>query len=163
MPVFWQILRILNNILSSREQQEVESVKSFIKYLLSSYFIIIISTQYSAQSHVQHREVKSLFQVRIIFFFFFFYVCTSGIWKFLGQGLTPSCSCDPCCSCDPHDSCRNARSFNLLWGGDQTHTSTETQASAVTLLMQCARAGTLPSIYYQMQFKELGFLPCISL
>ena len=31
--------------------------------------------------------------------FFFFNVYTHGIWKFLGQGLDPSCSCDLQCSC----------------------------------------------------------------
>ena len=29
-----------------------------------------------------------------------FYGCTSGMWKFLGQGLNLSWRCDPHCSCD---------------------------------------------------------------
>ena len=33
-------------------------------------------------------------------FFFFFLRLTYGIWKFLGQGLNPSHSCDLCCHCD---------------------------------------------------------------
>ena len=34
--------------------------------------------------------------------FFCLFVCfclTCGIWKFLGQGSNPSCSCNPCHSC----------------------------------------------------------------
>lgn len=47
--------------------------------------------------------------------FFFFFL--SGLWKFLGQGLKLSHSCDPCCNCS------TARSFNpLCWAKYQTHT-----------------------------------------
>ena len=31
-------------------------------------------------------------------FFLFFFGCIHGIWKFLGQGLNPSCSCGIVCS-----------------------------------------------------------------
>ena len=32
----------------------------------------------------------------IYFLFMFLYICTHDIWKFLGQGLNPSCSCNQC-------------------------------------------------------------------
>ena len=60
-----------------------------------------------------------------------------GIWKFPGQGLNPSHSCDLCCSCS------NARYFNPLhWAGDQTSASIATQATAVGFLLHGATAGT---------------------
>ena len=60
-----------------------------------------------------------------------------GIWKFPGQGLNPSHSCDLCCSCS------NARYFNPLhWDGDQTSASIATQATAVGFLLHGATAGT---------------------
>ena len=31
----------------------------------------------------------------LFFFYFYFYGCTCSIWKFLGQGLNPSHSCNP--------------------------------------------------------------------
>ena len=41
--------------------------------------------------------------------------CIHGAWKFPGQGLSPSPSCDLC------HSCSHAQSFNLvLWAGDRT-------------------------------------------
>ena len=49
-----------------------------------------------------------------------------GIWKFPGQGLTSSHSCNL------HHRCGSARSFNPLhWARDQTHASRVTQAAAV--------------------------------
>ena len=52
-----------------------------------------------------------------LFFFVFFDGCTQGIWKFLGKGLDPSCSCNLPCSCS------KVRSFNtVLWTGDWTYT-----------------------------------------
>ena len=47
--------------------------------------------------------------------------CTHGIWKFLGQRLNLSLSCDLCYSCG------NTRSFNpLCWAGNRTYTSSMT-------------------------------------
>ena len=74
-----------------------------------------------------HKAEKHLLFVDFFFFiFFFFYSHTRGIWKFLGQGLNPSWSCDLL------HSCSNARSFNPLhWTKDVTHTSAVTWATAV--------------------------------
>ena len=64
-----------------------------------------------------------------------------GIWKFPGQVLNPSRSCN----LDP--SCSNARSFNPLHPArDQTHTSAVTWAAAVRFLTYCTTAGTPRSL-----------------
>ena len=63
----------------------------------------------------------------------FFLGHTCGIWKFPGQGLNPSCSCDLCCSCS------NARSFTLA--------SAATQATVIRVLTYCATLGTLESVF----------------
>ena len=69
--------------------------------------------------------------------FYIFYGHTWGIWKFPGQGLNPSCSCDLCCSCS------NPVSFNpLCQVGDRTHASAGTWAATVWFLTHCATAGT---------------------
>ena len=58
--------------------------------------------------------------------FFLFYVCTHGIWKFLSQGLKPSCSYDL------YYSCGNIWFFNwMCQARDGIHTFTLTQATAV--------------------------------
>ena len=67
-----------------------------------------------------------------VFFFFF-----NDIWKFLGQGLKLSHSCDLYCNCI------NATSFNpLCQAGDRTHASTATWAAAVGFVTHCATVGT---------------------
>ena len=69
-----------------------------------------------------------------------FIFLTSSIWKFWGQGLNLSYSCDLC------HSCSNARPFNLLpWARDQTHNLAVTKATAVRFLTHCATKGT-PSV-----------------
>ena len=69
--------------------------------------------------------------------FGFLYGCTRGMWNFLSQELNLSYSCRP------HPSYSNARSFKLLhWAGDQTHTSTANQATAVGFLTHGATART---------------------
>ena len=58
-------------------------------------------------------------------------------WRFLGQGLNPSCSCNLHCI---HG---NARSFTPLnRAGIQTHTSRVIQAASVGFLTHWAMAGT---------------------
>ena len=67
---------------------------------------------------------------------FSFNGCTHSIWKFPGQGLNLSCSCDLCCSCS------QAGSFNLQhWAGDWAHTPVTTQDAAVRFLTHCAMYG----------------------
>ena len=76
------------------------------------------------------------------FFSFFFYGHSRGMWKFLGWGLNPRCSCDLC------HNCSNAESFtSLRWARDGTHTSTVTQAAAVRILTDCTTAGTPPDTF----------------
>ena len=54
-------------------------------------------------------------------FLFLFNSCIHGIWKFPGQGLNPSLTCDLRCSCS------TAGCFNLVcWASDQTLASTVT-------------------------------------
>ena len=75
--------------------------------------------------------------------FFFFYGHIHGIWKFLGQGLNLSQSCDLHCSCS------KARSVNPLhWARDQTHTSAETWAAAVRFSIHCTMVETPLSILF---------------
>ena len=58
-----------------------------------------------------------------------FYGHTHGIWKFRGQGLNLSFSCDL------YHSSGDARYYNSLhWAGDQTHASAVTLVIAVKLL-----------------------------
>ena len=72
--------------------------------------------------------------------FFFFNGCTGGIWKFLGEWLNLSHSCDLSCSCG------NTRYFNpLCWTGDWTHTSAVTWVAAVRFLTHCITAETVRS------------------
>ena len=59
--------------------------------------------------------------------------CTCGIWRFLGQGLNLSHSCDLCRSCG------NTRSFNPVC---PVHASGATQATAVIILTHCTTVGT---------------------
>ena len=74
--------------------------------------------------------------------------CTCSIWKFLGQGLNPSCTCNLCRSCD------NAGSFKpLCQARDQTHTSAVT--TAVGFLTHCAAAGTPYIIFEEMSIQIL--------
>ena len=66
-------------------------------------------------------------------FFFPFYGLTCYRWKFLGQGLNLSHSCNL------SHRCSNTRSMNPLhWAGDQTYTFTVTSASVVRFLTHCA-------------------------
>ena len=72
-----------------------------------------------------------------IYLFIYFYGCIQGIWKFQGQGLNLSSSCELC------HSRRNTGSFNPLhWVRGWTCTSTPTQATAVRFLTHCATVGT---------------------
>ena len=85
------------------------------------------------------RKITGLGYHCFLFFCLFVcsYVCTCGIWRFLGQELKLSHSCDLC------HSCSNARSFNPLHtAGDLTATSAATQAAAVRFLTHCAQVGT---------------------
>ena len=88
--------------------------------------------------------------------FFFFFL--SGLWKFLGQGLKLSHSCDLCCNCS------SARSFNpLCWAGDQTHSFT---ATWIRFLTYCTTVGTpnLIAFYILKDFvtRENNYLSSIS-
>ena len=85
--------------------------------------------------------------MELLFFLFFSFLflngCTHSMWKFLGRGLNPSHSFNL------HHSCNNTRSFKpLSQAGDQTHTSTATQATAVRLLTHCSTVGTPDSLSY---------------
>ena len=71
------------------------------------------------------------------FYFYFFNGYTHSIWRFLGQGLNPSCSHNLC-----HGS-TNTGSFNpLCQAGDQTRASTGTRAPVVGFLTHCATTET---------------------
>ena len=70
----------------------------------------------------------------------YFYGCTCGIWKFLGQGLNPSHSCDL------SHSCGNIRSFLIHCTGYGPLASSVTQAAPVGFLSHCVTAGTLSSL-----------------
>ena len=79
------------------------------------------------------RTLRSV--VWLAFFFFFFNGCThGGIWKFPGQELNLSHSCDLGCSWS------NSGSFNHR--AVRTCASIATQAAAVGFLTHCATAGT---------------------
>ena len=63
------------------------------------------------------------------------------MWKFLGQGLNSSYSCDLC------HMLSNIWSFNTLcWARDQIHASAVTQATAVRILNHCTMIVT-PSLF----------------
>ena len=85
---------------------------------------------------------------RIIFsfyrlcFFLFFNGHTCSVWKFLGQGLNPSCSCDLC------HRCSNTGSFHPLhWARDQTCTSVATGATETGFLKHWITVGTPMHIF----------------
>ena len=66
-----------------------------------------------------------------LIYFFIFMVTTHSIWKFLGQGLNPSCRCG------------SNGSFNILHlARHRTRASPETQAAAVGFLTHCTMVGT---------------------
>ena len=69
--------------------------------------------------------------------FFFFHGSTQSRWKFPGQGLNPSRSCNLCCS-----SSSAVSSNPLCWARDQTCTSSVTQATEVRFLTHCATVET---------------------
>ena len=85
---------------------------------------------------------------------YYFFCCPPGIWKFLGQRLNLSCSCDLC------HSCGNTRSFNsLCQAWDQIHISAATRAHCrenTGSLTHCATVGT-PGIYYFYLYRILFF------
>ena len=91
-----------------------------------------------------HNETLSLslipdnhWSIPIVFFFFLFYGCTCGVWKFPGQGLNPSHSCDLC------HSCSNVEFFNpLCWAGDWTCAFTVPWAGTIGFLTHCTTAET---------------------
>ena len=88
---------------------------------------------------------------RAAFIFFFFNSPTHNIWKFLGQGLNPSHSCDLC-----HRG-GNAGSFNPLRGArNQTYGSAGTQTAAVGFLTYSTTAGT-PALMSTSSYKVLGW------
>ena len=79
--------------------------------------------------------------------FFNGHICS--VWKFLGQGLNPSCSCDL------GPSCSNARTFNPLHrAGDQTRTSAATQVAVVGFLTHCITVGTPGSSFFFFNVKS---------
>ena len=61
---------------------------------LRSRCIICLWKNYIATSQIPNTVYNHFF-----FFFFFFFGCTCGIWRFLGQGLNPSCMHDLRHSC----------------------------------------------------------------
>ena len=72
-------------------------------------------------------EVFSDFLFDFFFFSFFFFFChTHGIWKFPGQGLNLSCSCDLC------HICSNAGSFTYCTGLRIRLTSTRDNTGSLT-------------------------------
>ena len=76
----------------------------------------------------------------------FFYGHIHGPWKFPGQGVNASHSCDL------HPSYSNARFFNPLHQAqDQTHVFAATWAVATKFLTHRAIAGT-PQIIFMLQF-----------
>ena len=73
----------------------------------------------------------------IAYLLFFLNGYTHSIWKFPGQELHLSHSCNP------RSRCSNTESFNPpCWAGDRTHSSVATQVAIVELLTHCAIAGT---------------------
>ena len=80
------------------------------------------------------------------------------IWKFLGQRLNASHSCDPSCSCG------NNGSFNSLCRArDQTCTSAVTQAAALELSTYCTTAGTPSSCILLPPIITQSCLPFLSI
>ena len=85
----------------------------------------------------ENQKINSWFYIDRVLFFFFFFSCTHGIWKFLGQELNLSHTCDlwqlqQCWILNP-----------LHWARDQTSNTIETSWS----LTHCTAAGT-PGSYY---------------
>ena len=61
---------------------------------LSQITSIIISYSHRSRAYCQQTSLFQLMWIHEKFFFFFsFCSCTCSIWKFLGQGLNQSCSC----------------------------------------------------------------------
>ena len=69
--------------------------------------------------------------------FFPFYGCTCGIWKFLGEGLNRSCSCDLFCSW-----AKASSSNPMSCAGERTSASAATQVVAIRFLTHCVTVGT---------------------
>ena len=83
------------------------------------------------------RGSLSLFRIHA-----FFHGYIQGMWKFLGQGLNPSCSCDLC------HRCSNTGSFHPLhWARDQTCTSVATGATETGFLKHWITVGTPMHIF----------------
>ena len=94
---------------------------------------------YVCVQHI-HKCIKCFFFGGDFLFFiylFFFNGCTCCLWKFLGQGLNPSCGCDLCYNCS------NTKSFNSLFqAGAKTCASAAPLATAVRFLIHCTAVGT---------------------
>ena len=99
-----------------------------LHYLFSFLFS---SSHLSSDSLIFPIPLSSFFPMTIGYFIYLFIYlfihlfngCTRDIWKFLGQGLNLSLSCDLC------HSCSNAGFFNPLhWVEDWTHASTATES-----------------------------------
>ena len=73
---------------------------------------------------------------------------TRDIWKFLGQGLNPSRSCEQRHSCDSTGAFKP-----LCWARDWTCTSTVTQATAVRFLTHCTMGG-IPHLNFKFICNE---------
>ena len=87
----------------------------------------------------RERSIWNQLQHLSLFLSFFGHICS--IWKFLGQGLNPSSSCDLHCKCS------NAGSFSPLhWAKDRTHNSEVTRATVVRVSTHCAPSGT-PNLF----------------
>ena len=90
----------------------------------------------------------------IFSFSLFFLRPQHSMWRFPGQELNLSCSCNLC------HSCSNARSFNLLhqaW--DQTHTSVATGTTTVGFLTHCTTVGTPSLQYFQNSYYSATEIP----
>ena len=74
--------------------------------------------------------------VTCTFFYLFFYVCTHGMWKFPGQGLNLSSSCDLC-----HSRSSGTSFHPLSWASNGTPASAAVWATAVISLTHCTTAG----------------------
>ena len=95
-----------------------------------------------------------VFKIYIFSFFLFFLRPQHSMWRFPGQELNLSCSCNL------WHSCSNARSFNLLhqaW--DQTHTSVATGTTTVGFLTHCTTVGTPSLQYFQNSYYSATEIP----
>ena len=78
------------------------------------YFTVVLTCVCLVISDIGHLSFHVPVGHLYVFFFFFFFVCISGMWKFLGQGLSPPHNRDLSCWNDNTRSLTHCATRELL-------------------------------------------------